>query len=76
MGGDLASERGQRPDLIVCQGLATTEIYTLSLHDALPISQGALGDLAPQPVADDRRGVHPDAFSGDAKHAQIGRAHV
>ena len=25
---------------------ATTEIYTLSLHDALPISRGEISDLA------------------------------
>src|SRR3712207_7865052 len=30
---------------------ATTEIYTLSLHDALPISAGPLDDLAEKDVA-------------------------
>src|SRR2546430_16807351 len=34
---------------------ATTEIYTLSLHDALPISRGALLD----PVAAGARGPRP-----------------
>src|SRR6266487_7082464 len=27
---------------------ATTEIYTLSLHDALPISHATAGDMSPQ----------------------------
>src|SRR3712207_8257094 len=31
---------------------ATTEIYTLSLHDALPIFLHVGGDLAPREVAD------------------------
>src|SRR5260221_6627103 len=42
---------------------ATTEIYTLSLHDALPISQG-LGDRAR-----DRPGQH-----GTQGHSQCGQA--
>src|SRR3712207_7089294 len=29
---------------------ATTEIYTLSLHDALPICKRCLGDTLPQPI--------------------------
>src|SRR3712207_7642490 len=41
---------------------ATTEIYTLSLHDALPIYPGvSLSDLGiAAPGAVDRRGDHPD----------------
>src|SRR2546429_4617626 len=35
---------------------ATTEIYTLSLHDALPISRS---DTARHPVAVPRRGLDP-----------------
>src|SRR5256885_10979987 len=31
---------------------ATTEIYTLSLHDALPISAAARDPLAPAPIDD------------------------
>src|SRR5215475_10785897 len=34
---------------------ATTEIYTLSLHDALPISQAAKASHRPQPCAGERR---------------------
>src|SRR2546429_2986623 len=48
---------------------ATTEIYTLSLHDALPISRGGDGAAAQRP-----RGVsravgreHRDARAGDAR---------
>src|SRR3712207_7343631 len=40
---------------------ATTEIYTLSLHDALPISGTAPGDLPDRRAALDRR------RSGDAQ---------
>src|SRR5206468_8207765 len=53
---------------------ATTEIYTLSLHDALPIS-----DVADE-VADEHAGGHPevpivDARLGEAGHrnAAVGR---
>src|SRR5215213_4714652 len=34
---------------------ATTEIYTLSLHDALPISQLLLGARPRRPLADDHQ---------------------
>src|SRR5258708_36821254 len=33
---------------------ATTEIYTLSLHDALPISHHHAGDRRPVPISRDR----------------------
>src|SRR3712207_7165205 len=36
---------------------ATTEIYTLSLHDALPISSSARGRPTPEPLALGARGV-------------------
>src|SRR2546422_1042545 len=40
---------------------ATTEIYTLSLHDALPISTGGLGPMPPAetPEANSSAGVVP-----------------
>src|SRR6476661_11268019 len=34
---------------------ATTEIYTLSLHDALPISDDVATDTAPDPSSSSRR---------------------
>src|SRR2546430_13348771 len=40
---------------------ATTEIYTLSLHDALPISHGKSLEAAPA-------GVHPDRAAGGDRH--------
>src|SRR2546426_470635 len=65
---------------------ATTEIYTLSLHDALPISISAVRpDPAPDrpashPRGDDAAGL-PDAEGAKAQGAharadEIGRAHV
>ena len=51
---------------------ATTEIYTLSLHDALPISSGPGVDMW-------IFGVHLAGISsitGAIKEIQIGRAHV
>src|SRR3712207_8256413 len=67
---------------------ATTEIYTLSLHDALPISElpglldllvAAGGDEDPRPQSggyldDERRHPAPDARHDDG--LEIGRAHV
>src|SRR5438874_12589012 len=41
---------------------ATTEIYTLSLHDALPISQG---------IAGEGKGVHTSARSGERAAARV-----
>src|SRR2546425_5307198 len=38
---------------------ATTEIYTLSLHDALPISDAPHRDAVPQSRQHGRRGVDP-----------------
>src|SRR5256885_3372757 len=37
-----AMSRGPRPTVFFFNDTATTEIYTLSLHDALPISTGDL----------------------------------
>src|SRR3954470_25083732 len=52
---------------------ATTEIYTLSLHDALPISHTAL------PVAERRTGPAPPRFAGsrrDRKSTRLNSSHV
>src|SRR2546426_6116530 len=38
---------------------ATTEIYTLSLHDALPISAPRARDTGIREQCSDRRGMHP-----------------
>src|SRR3712207_7139974 len=38
---------------------ATTEIYTLSLHDALPIYRGRAGEGRPAPRAQRVAGDHP-----------------
>ena len=65
---------------VVCffNDTATTEIYTLSLHDALPIS-GELGDEDFSGLRDYREGDSPRLIAW--KHlarsdTQIGRAHV
>src|SRR5471032_1156297 len=52
--------RGEARAVFFFSDTATTEIYTLSLHDALPIS---LGDRAPAPLLDlgrlGERGLEP-----------------
>src|SRR6266566_8697042 len=51
---------------------ATTEIYTLSLHDALPISLQAarlVGDLA-------QRIGHGDGMQGDRKSTRLNSSHL
>src|SRR3989449_3263538 len=53
---------------------ATTEIYTLSLHDALPISASALGDAAPRTVAGRFRAHDPTPGMGDAVARDDARA--
>src|SRR5436190_9873608 len=63
---------------------ATTEIYTLSLHDALPISRQGLPDdqgLHPRPRqgpgADDARGVAAPAADGpDRKSTRLNSSHT
>src|SRR2546428_5143332 len=57
---------------------ATTEIYTLSLHDALPISEGRPAGAGrrqarhPRPAADGRR--RPRAH-GDRKSTRLNSSH-
>ena len=56
---------------------ATTEIYTLSLHDALPIYEGCylLGTSLARPLIAKRLVEHARA-EGATAICQIGRAHV
>src|SRR5256885_6191751 len=54
---------------------ATTEIYTLSLHDALPISAAAL-EPRHQPVAVDRPDLHPGAVRLDRKSTRLNSSHL
>src|SRR3712207_8758227 len=53
---------------------ATTEIYTLSLHDALPISGGVLdlehGQVLAEPTGDELRGSHLRLAAGHV-HADL-----
>src|SRR6266702_5139482 len=51
---------------------ATTEIYTLSLHDALPISVRSAG---PSPVAA-TRWMTPTRSGGDRKSTRLNSSHV
>src|SRR5206468_13114734 len=57
---------------------ATTEIYTLSLHDALPIyvrvAVGCLPGLVLHRQGPDPRGAHPRLRDGGRAHAQGARA--
>src|SRR3989442_14385685 len=69
---------------------ATTEIYTLSLHDALPISQGPHGDVESirpvrtgDAVAHPQRrcpgpleGVHVRSADEDRKSTRLNSSHV
>src|SRR2546430_10292567 len=52
---------------------ATTEIYTLPLHDALPISSGTRGGR--EPLLDRAAAAHRRLSRRDCLR-QIGRAHV
>src|SRR5256885_5452879 len=57
---------------------ATTEIYTLSLHDALPISEGNPRDPALQP-RERREPVHHEELSGepvDRKSTRLNSSHL
>src|SRR5258708_28900928 len=47
---------------------ATTEIYTLSLHDALPISPGSLVHLKHLEDDDDENGAKPPAEARSEEH--------
>src|SRR2546425_9241077 len=50
---------------------ATTEIYTLSLHDALPISGGDARGVVRSPVeAGSRRREHDNGFPASARAAR------
>ena len=57
---------------------ATTEIYTLSLHDALPISEDSLTDNTPPTTMG--VGIEQEHTSNGVKQVpnvpEIGRAHV
>src|SRR5256885_17026437 len=50
---------------------ATTEIYTLSLHDALPISHDEDHDRDPQPVAG-----QPERLVRDRKSTRLNSSHL
>src|SRR4051794_41549884 len=53
---------------------ATTEIYTLSLHDALPISGDLTRDVGGERLGSGRLGRSP--LRAQLGSAEIGRAHV
>src|SRR3712207_9051393 len=63
------------PYIFFVNDTATTEIYTLSLHDALPISAAA-----PRPLRRLPRAGRPDRRTGpvpaDRPHAEVPRAGV
>src|SRR5438874_12893721 len=59
---------------------ATTEIYTLSLHDALPISRRASPRRYPgssgASAGDPRRCTRPRVAGGDRKSTRLNSSHV
>src|SRR5690349_22208161 len=57
---------------------ATTEIYTLSLHDALPISgaRGVTGDLEPAFNAPDAVASGQGVGAGDRRSTRLNSSHV
>src|SRR6267154_3574000 len=59
-----ANSTARQPIIFLFNDPATTEIYTLSLHDALPISVLSLQAL-PRRIALDFRDVFSDGFAFD-----------
>src|SRR6202008_5187191 len=57
----VCSKPGLRANYFFFNDTATTEIYTLSLHDALPIFYGAVQGVI------DRRGVHHELTNINAR---------
>src|SRR3989442_10390463 len=57
------------PSFFFFNDTATTEIYTLSLHDALPISSNTLAVRTPRVQG---RGVTPGIARGKASHGSKG----
>src|SRR5260221_3535685 len=59
---------------------ATTEIYTLSLHDALPISCWNISGTPPKASLTSNRSmslmVRPDSFSADRKSTRLNSSHT
>src|SRR5256885_16268103 len=62
---------------------ATTEIYTLSLHDALPISLAPFAPaniplifVAAQPPTDQNRKWHVHLLEGDRKSTRLNSSHL
>src|SRR2546426_5792112 len=55
---------------------ATTEIYTLSLHDALPISRRALKDVAVPGLESHLEGPTALVLAGDRKSTRLNSSHL
>src|SRR5438067_12140517 len=55
---------------------ATTEIYTLSLHDALPISRQIPLDVVPPQGIGERRDISGSDTFGDRKSTRLNSSHV
>src|SRR5207344_3530509 len=61
-------------DVFFFNDTATTEIYTLSLHDALPISQTCRNHSGCQPVP--RKRLRRDLDGRDRKSTRLNSSHV
>src|SRR5207302_10892049 len=69
--------------LFFCKDSASTEIYTLSLHDALPISASAASCISPSsrppgmhPPPPRRGRMHPWWSRADRKSTRLNSSHV
>src|SRR2546422_5594992 len=54
---------------------ATTEIYTLSLHDALPISPASWGDMVARLVEGEAPSLYRPEAWGDRKSTRLNSSH-
>src|SRR5438874_161182 len=73
----ITSINRQTIKIYLCSGTATSEIYTLSLHDALPISRRAHGKGEPRrAVPGAARAGHGQVVVPDRKSTRLNSSHV
>src|SRR6266700_6295873 len=68
-----AEREGESEHIFFFNDTATTEIYTLSLHDALPISRPLLANDASHAVFE--QDLHAE-LAGDRKSTRLNSSHV
>src|SRR5439155_25348540 len=74
----LASSPTPRSNFFFFNDTATTEIYTLSLHDALPICRGRLEENFPAQIGNaiDMGPLHVYSITEDRKSTRLNSSHV